>query len=113
MTEAADYLSPSEHETMARAICDALGDSWDLAFDTRLQAKLCMAPDGSFRDINMPSKDDYLDAARACHAARPATARKCDEEAITWARGGTPDAPALLERAIDRATHLLTGEARA
>ena len=51
-------------EAGARAICAALGDVWELAFDTDAQQSLCRAPDGSFRDCNAPFKDDYREAAR-------------------------------------------------
>ena len=49
-------------EKVARAISE--GD-WDQAPDGRAGQRLMQNRDGTFRDINMPSRDEYCDTARA------------------------------------------------
>ena len=64
-------IEPGEEEIerLAKLIAAELGDNYDLAFEDRLSQRLCRAPDGSFRDVNEPQRNDYHDAARAVLAA--------------------------------------------
>jgi hypothetical protein len=50
-------------EKCARLIAVELGDDYDAAFDDRAQQRVCQSPGGGYRDINLPQKGDYIDAA--------------------------------------------------
>ena len=66
-----DDLTPDDVERMARAMAGYLGDDFDLAFIDRADQRVCRAANRTYRDVNMPKRDDYRDAVLAVWEARP------------------------------------------
>lgn len=68
-------------EMLARNIASALGDDFDAAFDHK--SEWVQSRGGTpFRDINMPFKSDYIDAAQAALRAMETPTPEMVEAAI-------------------------------